>query len=138
MRNYTSGFLYVAGGILVGAITAYVAANNAGQEALAEGSPWKSRVAALDKAAGIYVQDYYLMAGRLPLAPGQFLEASAAEDSDGNTLSASCSYDVVSAEVFLNGGAWQQRQVDPLRARSRLSSTRTLPCVRPMGPSGLS
>ncbi|MCB1431099.1 MAG: DUF1214 domain-containing protein [Alphaproteobacteria bacterium] len=97
MRNYTSGFLYVAGGILVGAITAYVAANNAGQEALAEGSPWKSRVAALDKAAGIYVQDYYLMAGRLPLAPGQFLEASAAEDSDGNTLSASCSYDVISA-----------------------------------------
>lgn len=96
MRNYTSGFLYVAGGIVLGAFSAYVTANSAGQEALADGSPWKSRVAALDRAMGLYVQDYYLMAGRLPLAPGQFTEASATEDSNGQTLSAACSYDIVS------------------------------------------
>jgi hypothetical protein len=96
MRKHTNGLFFIAGGILTGAFSAYVAANTAGQDAVAEGSPWKSRGAALERSVGVYVQDYYLLAGRLPLASGQFIEAAATEDSDGNALSSSCTYQVVS------------------------------------------
>ena len=96
MRKPSGGFIYLAAGILLGAVTGYAAVDRAGREPLAANSPWHSRTAALDGGYGLYVQDYFLMAGRLPLAPGQFAEAEAREDSDGNTLSASCRYEITS------------------------------------------
>lgn len=96
MRRGTGGLIYVAAGILLGGLTGYIAVDRAGREALAAGSPWHSRTAALEGGLGLYVQDYFLMNGRLPLAPGQFAEAEAREDSDGNALSSACRYEIAS------------------------------------------
>lgn len=97
MRKGTGGLVYLAAGILLGAVTGYAAIDRSGREDLAPGSPWQSRSTALNGALGLYVQDYFLMAGRLPLAPGQFAEAEARSDSDGNALSSACRYEIISS-----------------------------------------
>lgn len=96
MLRLTGSFFYLIAGTLAGAISAYAYAQHAGVLQLGTQSPWQSRTAGLEGSSGLYVQSHYLLAGRLPLAQGQFFEASAETDSEGTPLSASCSYEIVS------------------------------------------
>jgi hypothetical protein len=92
MRRWTGGLLYLIGGALAGVASAYAMIQNAGVTGLGPEGPWLSRAAGQTGAAGIYVQSYYLLAGRLPAAPGQLNEAIAERDNEGLPLSAACIY----------------------------------------------
>lgn len=96
MRRYTGALFYLIGGTLAGVASAYALIQHAGVEPLGSGTPWQSRIASLDGNAGIYVSSYYLLAGRLPLAAGQLVEASADADDSNETLSSQCVYEIVS------------------------------------------
>ena len=96
MRRFAAGLLFLTGGAVAGAVSAFVAIQNAGVVKLGGDGPWLSRIEARGGAAGIYVQSYYLLAGRLPAAPGHIEEATAERDSQGQALSASCVYAIVS------------------------------------------
>ena len=96
MRRYTGGLFYLIGGALAGTLSAYAMVEHTGIQMLGTNSPWQSRIAALEGATGIYVASSYLLAGRLPLAPGQLVEASAEADNDGEMLTASCTYEITS------------------------------------------
>ncbi len=89
MQRWTGGLLYLIGGALAGVASAYAMIQTAGITRLGGEGPWFSRTAGQD---GIYAQSYFLLAGRLPAAPGQLTEAMAERDSAGQPLSASCSY----------------------------------------------
>jgi hypothetical protein len=92
MRHFTGGSIFLAGGAAIGALSAFLAIQNAGVEPAASGSPWLSRAAGLAGNAGYYTRAHYLLYGRLPPAAGQLNEASAETDSEGQSLSTSCNY----------------------------------------------
>lgn len=92
MRRILGGMIYLAVGVAVGAFSAYLAIENAGVEAVSNGSPWLSRAAAMEGGSGFYVRSHYLMEGRLPPAQGQLTEAVAETDSDGQPLTTTCRY----------------------------------------------
>ena len=94
MQRLTGGLLYLIGGALAGVASAYAMIHSAGVTRLGGEGPWFSRTAGQD---GIYAQSYFLLAGRLPAAPGQLTEAMAERDSAGQPLSASCSYVLLSS-----------------------------------------
>lgn len=96
MHRFAGGLLYLVGGALVGAVSAYAMIQNAGVMGLGSDGPWLSRSTADGSPPGIYVQSYYLLSGRLPAAPGQLVEATAERDSKNEALSASCTYVITS------------------------------------------
>jgi hypothetical protein len=96
MRRFIWATSYFAGGIAAGALSAYVLIQQAGVETVEAGAPWQSRAAAMSEANNFYVRAHYLLAGRLPPAPGQLTEATAETDSDGRPLTGSCVYRIVS------------------------------------------
>ena len=96
MRRFIWATSYIAGGVAAGALSAYVAIESAGVEPAGAGVPWLSRAAALSEPDNFYVRAHYLLEGRLPLAPGQLTEATAETDSDGQPLTGSCVYRIVS------------------------------------------
>jgi len=97
MRHLTGGLFYIIGGALVGAVSALAVIENAGFEKLGGDGPWLSRAAGLQGPARLYIEASYLMRGRFPPSGGQLSEAIASTDSDGGTLSASCSYVIASS-----------------------------------------
>lgn len=92
MRGLLWGALFVAGGALAGAFSAYLVIQSAGVAPVTAGSPWLSRAAGIAGTWGYYVRSHYLIAGRLPPAPGQLMEATAETASDGTALTTSCRY----------------------------------------------
>jgi hypothetical protein len=92
MRRFFGGIIYLGVGVAAGAISAYLSIQNAGVEAASNGSPWRSRTAALTGDSVFYVRSHYLIEGRLPPAQGQLYEATAETDKDGQPLTASCRY----------------------------------------------
>jgi hypothetical protein len=97
MRRFIWASLYVAVGVGAGCVSAFALIQQAGVEPAGGGTPWQSRAAALAGPNAFYVRSHYLLEGRLPPAPSQLGEATAETDSDGRTLSGSCSYRITSA-----------------------------------------
>ena len=83
---------FVATGVLGGALSAYVLIQSTGAGPLQPGSPWYTRAAALTGGSSYYVRLHYLIEGRLPPAPGQMSESTAAADDQGQPLTSSCRY----------------------------------------------
>lgn len=96
MRRFIWAGSYLAGGIVAGALSAYVLIQSAGVEPVEAGTPWLSRAAAFAGTDNFYVRSHYLIEGRLPPAPGQLSEATAETDSEGSPLTGSCVYRLVS------------------------------------------
>ena len=84
-------------GVAAGAFSAYLAIQNAGVEAVSNGSPWLSRAAAMESGSGFYVRLHYLIEGRLPPAQGQLVEATAETDNEGQPLTTTCRYRLASS-----------------------------------------
>jgi hypothetical protein len=121
MRRFIWATSYLAGGIAVGAISAYVLIQQAGVEPAGAGTPWYSRVAALRETGDHYVRAHYLLAGRLPPVPGQLLEATAETDSDGRPLTGACVYKIVSTGDL--PGWWSISVIGGASAYAPLQST---------------
>lgn len=98
MRRALTGVLFLTGGVLAGAFSAYLVIQSAGVEPVRTGSPWLSRAAGLTGKSGFYVRSHYLIGGRLPPAPGQLTEAIAETDNDGKPLTTACRYRLSAAE----------------------------------------
>ncbi len=88
----------VAGG-LIGIATAVASVDYLGSSPVGEGSTWQSYDVSDELAAAFYSNAHYLLGGRLPPAPGQQQEMTTGRDSDGNLLSADCSY-------LVSGDSW--------------------------------
>ncbi len=98
MRRFTWATTYTAGGVAAGCLSALLMIQHAGIAPVATGSAWQSRTAALSGPQAFYARAHYLLAGRLPPAPGQILEASAETDDEGQPLSAGCTYRLAARE----------------------------------------
>lgn len=96
MRRFIWATSYLAGGVAVGCLSAYVLIRQADVEPAGTGTVWFSRTTALTDSNDDYVRAHYLLQGRLPPAPGQLTEATAKTDSDGRPLTGSCTYRIVS------------------------------------------
>jgi hypothetical protein len=96
MRGFIWAGAYVVGGLMAGTLSAYVMIQQAGVRQVETGTPWLSRAAAMSGPDNYYVRAHYLLAARLPPAPGQLTEATAETDGDGSPLTGSCVYRIVS------------------------------------------
>jgi hypothetical protein len=100
MRKLAGGFLFLAGGLLAGAFSAYAMIQSIGVTPVAAGGPWLDRSAAMVTASDYYVRAHYMIEGRLPPAPGQLAEAVAETDSTGASLTSSCRYIIKSSRAL--------------------------------------
>jgi hypothetical protein len=92
MRSFAEGIVYVAAGVLAGALGAYLAIESSGEEAAGNSDTWVSRAAGLAGPSAYYVRAHFMMQGRLPPAPGQIDEATTGTDSSGTALTGNCRY----------------------------------------------
>lgn len=97
MRRLAGGLLFLAGGLLAGAFSAYAMIQSIGVTPVDPGGPWLDRSAAMVTASDYYVRAHYMIEGRLPPAPGQLAEAVAETDSAGVRLSSACRYTITSS-----------------------------------------
>ncbi len=100
MRRLAGGILFLAGGLLAGAFSAYAMIQSIGVKPVENSGPWLDRSAAMATAADYYVRAHYMIEGRLPPAPGQLSEAVAETDSSGDSLSSSCRYIIKSQRAL--------------------------------------
>lgn len=98
MKRALSGSLYMAVGGLAGIATAVASVDYFGAAPAGAGSNWQSFDVSEEAGGAFYANAHYLLGGRFPPAPGQQQEMTAGRDSDGNLLSADCSYDVTGGE----------------------------------------
>ena len=94
MRRFAEGIAFLAVGIVAGAVSAYLVIENTGDQPLGNASPWSSRAESLSGNNALYVRAHFMMQGRLPPAPGQIDEATAATDSEGQALTGNCRYSI--------------------------------------------
>ncbi|WP_373503896.1 DUF1214 domain-containing protein [Aestuariivirga sp.] len=92
MRGLIAAFTYIAAGAAVGCFSAYALIQSSGVEHLQSGTPWISRGLGLAGPWNYHARAHYLIAGRLPPAPGQLTEATAETDDDNQPLTSSCRY----------------------------------------------
>ncbi len=97
MRSLAEGIIYLAAGILGGALSAYLVIESSGEELLGNSDHWFSRAAGLAGDSAFYVRAHFMMQGRLPPAPGQIDEATTDTDSSGKALTGNCRYTLTSA-----------------------------------------
>ena len=92
MRSIIGAFVYVAAGLAAGCFSAYAVIQSSGVDYLQSGTPWISRGTGLAGPWSYYARSHYLLAGRLPPAPGQLTEATAETDNENQPLTSSCRY----------------------------------------------
>jgi hypothetical protein len=98
MRRFIWASTYVAGGLAAGCLSAFLMIQHAGRAPVSEAGAWQTRPPALSGTAAFYARAHYLLAGRLPPAPGHILEATAETDDQGQPLSAGCTYRLTAQE----------------------------------------
>ncbi len=98
MRRFIWASTYAAGGLAAGCLSAFLMIQNAGLEPVEAGSPWHSRQAALSGPQAFYARAHYMLAGRVPPAPGQIIEATAETDDGGQPLRVTCTYRLTARE----------------------------------------
>ena len=92
MRRFIWASTYAAGGLAAGCLSAFLMIQNAGLEPVVAGGPWQTRQAAPPGPSTFYARAHYMLAGRVPPAPGQIIEATAETDDDGQPLRVTCTY----------------------------------------------
>lgn len=92
MTRFISAPFFIAGGVIAGLASAFMATQMLGTTAVAQGSPWEIRDIASTSAVHPYTTAHYLLDGRLPPSAGQFVELTAQRDAQGNQVNASCDY----------------------------------------------
>jgi hypothetical protein len=92
MRGLAGGIVFLTGGLVAGAFSAYAMIQSIGEAPAGGSGPWLDRPAAMTTASDYYVRAHYMIEGRLPPAPGQLSEAVAETDSAGASLTTSCRY----------------------------------------------
>jgi hypothetical protein len=98
MRRFIWASTYAAGGLAAGCLSAFLMIQNAGLQPVAAGGPWLSREAALSGPQAFYARAHYMLAGRVPPAPGQLIEATAETDDEGQPLRAACYYRLTASQ----------------------------------------
>jgi len=98
MRRFIWASTYAAGGLAAGCLSAFLMIQNAGLEPVVAGGPWQSRQAALSGPSAFYARAHYMLAGRVPPAPGQIIEAAAETDDGGQPLRVTCTYRLTAQE----------------------------------------
>ena len=100
MRSLAEGIIYLAAGVLGGALSAYLVIESSGEELLGNSDHWVSRAEGLAGNSAFYVRAHFMMQGRLPPAPGQIDEATTDTDSNGKGLTGNCRYTLTSTNVI--------------------------------------
>ncbi len=92
MKLFISAPFFLAGGIIAGISSAFLATQTFGTTAAIKDSPWEMRDNSPGSAVHPYTTAHYLLDGRLPPSAGQFLELTAEHDAGGKPINASCDY----------------------------------------------
>jgi hypothetical protein len=92
LKRALGGSIYLAAGALVGLVSAIMAVDSLSSTQVRRDSSWQMWDAGGTSRKAYYATAHYLLAGRLPPAPGQMKEMSASRDSEGKSIDASCTY----------------------------------------------
>jgi hypothetical protein len=94
MKSTRNGFLFLAGGAIVGAVSATLAIDIAGSAPASGGSAWRvwERTSAAD--ADPYALAHFLLQGNLPPPAPLVAQYYRARDDDGERLSTNCTYEL--------------------------------------------
>lgn len=92
MNLFFSAPFFLAGGIIAGIGSAFLATQTLGTTAAVKDSPWELRDNSPASTVHPYTTAHYLLDGRLPPSAGQFLELTAEYDAGGKHINASCDY----------------------------------------------
>ena len=92
LRKFPGVVFTLAAGAAGGLISAMLAIETLGFAPAAPGSIWHSRDTSPEAVAYPYAVAHYLLQGRLPASTEQSQEFAAERDSEGNRISAECTY----------------------------------------------